>query len=62
MLREHKMASLSTKLPSSELLKLLADKITHISHKLIFTALSAALFNGVLCEVVKKYVSSCIGY
>ncbi len=45
ILREHRMASLSTKLLSSTL-DLRADRITHISHRLIFTALRFALLRG----------------
>ena len=49
MLSEHRIASLSTKLPSSTL-DLHADKMTHISHRLMLTALKLARFNGDPCH------------
>lgn len=45
MLREHKMASLSTRWGSSKFLSL-ADKITHISQRFTFTARRLARFRG----------------
>ena len=50
MLREQRIASLSTRLPSSALVLLVAERITHMSHRLMFTALNEALFKGLLCE------------
>ena len=45
MLREQRMASLSTRLGSSRFLSL-ADTITHMSHRLMFTARRFARFSG----------------
>jgi len=45
MLSEHRIASLSTRLLSSAI-ELRADRMTHMSHRLIWTARRLARFNG----------------
>lgn len=66
ILSEAKIASLSASVGSS-LLGILADKITHMSHKLMFTALRSARLRGepqkgrkIVCLKLKFYNSTSV--
>ena len=49
MLREARMASLSARVGSS-LEETLAERMTHMSHRLTFTDLRSALLSGEPCQ------------
>lgn len=53
MLSDAKMASLSARVGSS-LLGTLADRMTHMSHKLTLTARKSARLSGDPCNIQKK--------
>jgi len=55
MLSEHKMASLSTRLLSSPI-ELRADRMTHMSQRLMWTARRFARFNGEPCNVTRRSI------
>ena len=58
MLSEHRIASLSTRLLSSAI-ELRADRMTHMSHRLMCTARRLARFNGEPCNVTTTIRRCC---
>ena len=60
MLSDAKMASLSARVGSS-LLGTLADRMTHMSHKLTLTARKSARLSGDPCNIQKKNKTINIG-